>query len=196
MGVDWNEVHLRLDEAAAALAQGATPSEEKRRSILKERARALALETGPAAAVKDFIDVIEFRLASEAYAIEYSFVREVHPLRDFTPLPGTPPFVLGIVNLRGKIISVVDLRVFFNLPARGLGDLNKVIVVRDDGMEFGILADEVTGVRTIPRIGIQPPIPTLTGIGVEYLMGITVEGLIVLDATRILGDERIIVEQE
>jgi purine-binding chemotaxis protein CheW len=196
MSVDWNEVHLRLDEATAALSQGATPSEEKRRSILKERARALALETGPAAAVKDFIDVIEFRLASEAYAIEYSFVREVHPLRDFTPLPGTPPFVLGIVNLRGKIISVVDLRVFFNLPARGLGDLNKVIVVRDDGMEFGILADEVTGVRTIPRIGIQPPIPTLPGIGSEYLIGITDEGMPVLDAKTILRDERIIVEQK
>jgi purine-binding chemotaxis protein CheW len=196
MGVDWNEVHLRLDEAAAALEQGATPSEEKRRSILKERARALALETRPAAAAKDFIDVIEFRLASEAYAIEYSFVREVHPLRDFTPLPGTPPFVLGIVNLRGQIISVVDLRVFFNLPARGLGDLNKVIVVRDDGMEFGILADEVTGVRTIPRIGIQPPIPTLPGIGSEYLIGITDEGMPVLDAKTILRDERIIVEQK
>jgi purine-binding chemotaxis protein CheW len=196
MGVDWNEVHLRLDEAAAALEQGATPSEEKRRSILQERARALALETGPAATAKDLIDVIEFRLASEAYAIEYSYVREVHPLRDLTPLPGTPPFILGIVNLRGQIISVVDLRVFFNLPAKGLGDLNKVIVVRDDKMEFGILADEVTGVRTIPRIGIQPPIPTLSGIGSEYLIGITDSGTLVLDANTILRDERIIVEQK
>ncbi|MGA2546544.1 MAG: chemotaxis protein CheW [Rectinemataceae bacterium] len=196
MGVDWNEVHLRLEEAAAALEQGATPSEEKRRSILRERARALALETGPAATAKDLIDVIEFRLASEAYAIEYSYVREVHPLRDFTPLPGTPPFILGIVNLRGQIISVVDLRVFFNLPAKGLGDLNKVIVVRDERMEFGILADEVTGVRAIPRISIQPPIPTLSGIGSEYLIGITDEGMLVLDANTILRDERIIVEQK
>jgi purine-binding chemotaxis protein CheW len=196
MSVDWDEVHRRLESAAEALERGAAPSEEKQRSILKERARALALETGPAATAKDFIDVIEFRLASEAYAIEYSFVREVHPLRDFTPLPGTPPFVLGIVNLRGQIVSVVDLRVFFNLPAKGLGDLNKVIVIRNDGMEFGILADEVTGVRTISRIGIQPSIPTLSGIGSEYLIGITDGGTPVLDAHTILSDERIIVEQE
>jgi purine-binding chemotaxis protein CheW len=196
MSVDWNEIHLRLEAASATLAQGATPSAEKRRSILKERARALARVAEPEAAAGKSIDLIEFRLASEAYAIEYAFVQEVHPLRDFTPLPGTPPFVLGIVNLRGQILSVVDLRSFFDLPARGLGDLNKVIVIRDDRMEFGILADEVTGVRAIPRIGIQPPIPTLSGIGAEYLLGITDGGLIILDANMILRDERMVVCEE
>jgi purine-binding chemotaxis protein CheW len=196
MSVDWNEVHVRLEAATAALAQGASPSAERRRAILKERARALAREDGTAVGATGFIDVIEFRLASEAFAIEYAFVREVHPLKDFTPLPGTPSFVLGIVNLRGQIISLVDLRIFFNLPAKGLGDLNKVIVIRDDRMEFGILADELTGVQAIPRISIQPPIPTLSGIGSEYLMGITGAGMIVLDANAILRDERIVVEQD
>jgi purine-binding chemotaxis protein CheW len=194
MSVDWKEVHLRLE--AAALALVASPPAEERRSILRERARVLARESGPADAAKDFIDVIEFRLGSEAYALEYAFVREVHPLKDFTPLPCTPRHVLGILNLRGQILSVVDLRSFFDLPARGLGDLNKVIVLRDEKMEFGILADEVTGVQAIPRIGLRPPIPTLTGIGAEYLLGITDGGLIVLDATTILRDERIVLREE
>jgi purine-binding chemotaxis protein CheW len=196
MSIDWNEVRLRLEAAGAALAQGASPSAEKRRSILKERARALARVVEPEAAAGMPIDLIEFRLASEAYAIESAFVREVHPLKDFTPLPGTPSFVLGIVNLRGQILSVVDLRSFFNLPARGLGDLNKVIVLRDDRMELGILADEVTGVRAISRNSIQPPIPTLTGIGAEYLLGITDGGMIILDANAILRNERIVVCEE
>jgi purine-binding chemotaxis protein CheW len=196
MSVDWMEVHHRLEAATAALAQGASPSAENRRSILKERARALARETEPAGTAEEFIDVIEFRLGPEAYAIECAFVRDVHPLKDITLLPGTPRYVLGIVNLRGQILSVVDLRSFFNLPARGLGDLNKVIVIRDDRMEFGILADEVTGVRAIPRIGIQVPIPTLTGIGAEYLLGITGEGMIILHANTILRDERIVVHEE
>jgi purine-binding chemotaxis protein CheW len=196
MSVDWHEVHRRLEAATAALARGGSPSEEERRAILKERARELARENESAGAAKESIDLIEFRLASEIYAIEYDFVREVHPLKDFTPMPGTPPYVLGIVNLRGQILSVVDLRVFFNLRARGLGDLNKVIVIRGDRMEFGILADDVMGVRAVPRISIQPPLPTLTGIGAEYLIGITDSGMIILDANTILRDERIVVEQK
>jgi purine-binding chemotaxis protein CheW len=168
---------------------------EERRSILKERARVLAREGEQARKVGEFLDVVEFRLTSETYAIEHAFVREVYPLKNLTSLPATPPFVLGIVNLRGQILSVVDLRIFFDLPISGLGDLNKIIVIRDEWMEFGILADSIIGAQSIPRSAIQPLLPTLTGIGVEYLMGITVEGLIILDAERILGDERIIVDQ-
>jgi purine-binding chemotaxis protein CheW len=196
MSVDWNEVHLRIEAAAATLAPGSTHTEKESRSILKERARALAREAESAATAKDCLDVIEFRLASETYAIEYAFVREVLPLKDITPLPGTPSFILGIVNLRGQILSIVDLRSFFNLPARGLGDLNKVIVIRDDRMEFGILADDILGIKAIPRIGIQPPIPTLTGIGADYLRGITGSGTIILDGNAILRDGRIVVPEE
>jgi purine-binding chemotaxis protein CheW len=99
------------------------------------------------------------------------------------------------MNLRGQVLSVVDLRIFFDLPAKGLGDLNMVIVLRDERMEFGILADDVLGVRTIPRIGVQPPIPTLTGIGAGYLMGIADTGAAIIDAGKLLGDERIIVRR-
>jgi purine-binding chemotaxis protein CheW len=169
---------------------------EERRSILRERARVLAREGERERTAGGFLDVIEFRLASETYAIEGAFVREVHPMKNLVPLPATPSFVLGIVNLRGQILSVIDLRIFFKLPVSGLGDLNKIIVIRDERMEFGILADGIVGARAIPKVAIQPPIPTLTGIGMEYLMGITVEGLIILDAERILGDEKIIVDQE
>lgn len=196
MSTDWNEVHRRLATATEALARAAMPSAEEQRSILKERALALTREPGPIGTAEGSLDLVEFRLASEVYAIEYVFVREVHTLKDLTPLPATPPFVLGIINVHGQILSVVDLRVFFNLPESGLGDLNKVIVLGDDRMGFGILADAIIGTRTIPRGAIQPPIPTLTGIGVEYLMGITEAGMIILDAERILGDEKIIIFEE
>jgi len=114
-------------------------------SILKARARALAKEPEQAVAARSFIEITEFRLASETYGIESSFVREVYPLKDFTPLPGVPPFVLGIVNVHGQILSVVDLKKFFNLPDKGLGELNKVIILHNGRMEFGILADAVLG---------------------------------------------------
>ena len=194
--IDWNEVRRRLDTAGEALAQGAEPSPEEQRSILKARARALAREPVRADAAQEFLDIIEFRLASETYGIESAFVREVHPLKDFTPLPGTPPFVLGIVNVRGQILSVVDLKKFFNLPDKGLGELNKVIIIRDDRMEFGILADVILGTVSIPLDAIQPPVPSVTGIGAEYLKGVTEDREIILDAAKILGDEKIVVYEE
>jgi purine-binding chemotaxis protein CheW len=194
--IDWNAIRRRLDTASEALAQGAAPSPEEQRSTLKVRARALALEPEQADAAWEFIDIIEFRLASEIYGIESAFVREVYPLKDFTPLPGTPAFVLGIVNVRGQILSIIDLKKFFNLPDKGLGQLNKVIIIRDDRMEFGILADAILGTYSIPLEAIQPPLPTVTGIGAEYLKGVTGECVIILEAERILCDEKIVVHEE
>jgi purine-binding chemotaxis protein CheW len=164
-------------------------------SILKARARALAKEPEQAVAARSFMEIIEFRLASETYGIESSFVREVYQLKDFTPLPGVPSFVLGIVNVHGQILSVVDLKKFFNLPDKGLGEFNKVIILHNVCMEFGILADAVLGTQSVPLDAIQAPPVTVTGIGAEYLKGITGEHVIVLDAEKILTDEKIIVNE-
>jgi purine-binding chemotaxis protein CheW len=194
--IDWNKVRRRIESAGDALAQGAAPSPEEQRSIFKSRARALAQEPKKAEAAGYSLEVTEFRLSSETYAIESAFIREVYPLKDFTPLPGAPPFVLGIVNVRGQILSVVDLKKFFNLPDKGIGELNKVIIIRDDRMEFGILADVVLGTVSIPLEAIQPPLASVAGIGAEFLKGVTGERVILLDAGKILDDERIFVHED
>jgi purine-binding chemotaxis protein CheW len=117
-------------------------------------------------------------------------------LRELTPVPCTPPFVLGIINVRGEIVSVIDMKKFFDLPERGLTDMNKVIIVHDDKMEFGILADAILGVRSILREDIQPSLPTLTGIRAEYLQGMTKEPLVVLDTEKILSAKNLVVHDE
>jgi len=164
--------------------------------ILRARAKALAREPENRQAVAAALDVIEFGLAHERYAIEASYVREVHPLEDLTPLPGTPPFVAGIVNVRGRILPVIDIKKFFDLPEPGITDAHKILLVYAEEMEFGILADTVAGVRSIPMDAIQPSLPTLTGIRAEYLKGVTAERLVILDAARILADRKIIVHEE
>jgi purine-binding chemotaxis protein CheW len=164
-------------------------------AILKARARLLAQEPKMAAVTGMFLEIIEFHLASETYGIEAMFVREIHPLKDLTPLPGVPPFVLGIANVRGQILSVVDLKKFFNLPDKGLGELNKVIILRNSRMEFGILADAILGTRSVPLDAIQTPPATVTGIGAEYLKGVTGERVILLDAQKILDDGKMIVNE-
>ena len=194
--IDWAEVRARLDAAQAAGERVWTPGADETARILRERAHALAAEPGRAQTLDQSIEVVEFLLAHERYAVESCYVREVYPLENLTPLPCTPAFVLGIVNLRGEIVSVIDVRKFFDLPQTGLPDLNKVIVLESGNMLFGILADVILGVRRIALAGIQPSLPTLTGIREKYLKGITPERTVVLDAGKLLADEDIVVQEQ
>lgn len=164
--------------------------------ILRARAQALARPPKRAPAAETLLELLEFRLAQERYAMETRYVREVHPLKDLTPLPCTPPFVLGIVNVRGHIRAVLDLKKFFDLPEKGLSDLQRIILVRSHDVELGLLADVIVGVRSIPIESLQPSLPTLTGIRSDYLKGVTAERLVVLDLAHILADPKIIIHEE
>jgi purine-binding chemotaxis protein CheW len=113
-----------------------------------------------------------------------------------TPLPCTPAFIRGIVNVRGRIVPVLDLKKFFDLPETGLTDLHRIILLRSEDLELGLLADLSVGVRSIPLESLQPSLPTLTGIRSEYLEGVTSDRLVVLDGARILADPKIIVQDE
>ena len=202
--IDWDEIRQRLDAVRDAIEKGVSPGPDEKKRILETRAEALAREAPlPDSSLGkgglrggDFIEIVEFVLANEYYGIESRYVREVYPIKDYTPLPGVPPFVLGLINMRGQIISVIDIKKFFDMPDRGISDLNKVIIIHDDVMEFGILADEILGVRNIALDQIQPPPPTLTGIREEYLRGVSHERRVILDAKRLLEDEKIIVREE
>ncbi|MBI2290342.1 MAG: chemotaxis protein CheW [Betaproteobacteria bacterium] len=195
-GLNWPEVQRRLEAARAAMERGWAPDAEEAKRILKARARALAREPAKDEADDDYIEVVEFVLAYEQYAVETRHVREIHPLEHLTPLPCTPAFVLGIVNVRGEILSVIDLRKFFDLPEKGLTDLNKVIVLESGPMVFGILADAVIGAKRIRLAGIQPSLPTLTGVREAYLKGVTAERTVILDAEKLLADETIVVQEQ
>ena len=168
---------------------------EQRRKVLRDRAMLLARE--PAAEeVGERIELVEFLLGLERYGIETSFVREVQPLHGLTPLPCVPPFVLGIMNLRGEILSVIDLQNFFQVGSQEVTELSKVIVLRHAAMEVGILADAVLGVRTLRPDNFESPPATLTGIGADYLKGVAGDHLALLDAGKLLADGRLVVREE
>lgn len=164
--------------------------------ILRARAQMLARPPDQLPEVTKRLELLAFRLGQERYGVETRHVHEVHSLKDLTPLPCTPRFVLGIVNVRGRILPVFDLKKFFELPEQGLTDLHRIILVQGNDLELGLLADDTAGVRSIPAETLQPPLPTLTGIRSEFLKGVTAEHLIVLDVPRILADPRIIVHEE
>lgn len=194
--IDWREIYQRLENASAELDRRLTPGSEEEQSILHARAVALARDSIQVAFKGAQIEVLEFVLSDETYAIETEFIREVLPLKELTQLPGVPSFVLGIINLRGQILSVVDLKEFFGLPVKGLTELNKVVVLQSVDMEFGLLADAVIGMRVFAASELEQAIPTVTGIGAEYLKGVTPDHLIVLAADKILSDSRMKVYEE
>lgn len=172
------------------------PTDEEQRKVLIARAQALARQPRKEEPAAERIEVVEFLLASERYGIESSYIGEVYPLKNLTRIPCTPPFVMGVMNVRGKILSVIDMRKFFELPDKGLSDLNKVIIVSNDKLEFGILADAILGVRMLSIRHLLPTLPTLTDIRSDYLKGITDDRLVVLDGGKILSDRGIVVHEE
>lgn len=193
--VNWEEIKNKVNSVHDSLNQNVDVRKQEMKAILKARAEALAEKTEDDFGYFKHIELIVFQLATETYGIETDFVREVYPLKNFTKLPGVPDFVLGIINVRGQIISVIDLKKFFHLPEIGLGELNKVIIIRDAQMEFGVLADRILGSQSIPAETLQTSMSNAPGVGPEYLKGITKDHLIVLDAKKMLEDEKIIVNQ-
>ena len=194
--VDWTEVHRHLEATTAAMERVMTPGIDDKKRLLKERARTLAQEDVQVYAGLQYLEVVEFQLAGEVYGIETSYIREVYPLKELVPIPGTPPFFLGITSVRGQILSVIDIKRFFDLPDKGLTELDKVVIVRSGEVELGIRADVVLGMWSIPRGDIQPSLPTLKGVRDKYLRGITKDAVIILDIQKLLADENLIVQAE
>lgn len=175
-------MHRRLESSRTALERSLTPGSDEKRKILRERARKLAAVAKTAAESEAMLDVVEFVLEGENYGITAEHIREIHPLHDFTPLPGAPRFLLGLVNVRGQVLPIISLKRFFGLPEKGLSDLNKVMVVRAGDAEVGVLADRIIGARTVAVAELSRPMTRETTGG--YQLGTTKDFFTVLDAEK------------
>lgn len=193
---DYGALERKLAAAHAAIESGWTPTPEDQRKVLIARAQALASNATTDETSDAGVELVEFHLAYERHAIESQYVREVYPLEHLTPVPCTPAHVLGVVNLRGEIVSVIDIRVFFDLPRQGLPDLNKLIVLASEHMSFGILVDAVAGTHKIRAADIQPALPAMTGIRESYLKGLTADRMAILDGAKLLSDSRLVVNEQ
>ena len=187
-----DEDDLTLD----MLFSGGTPapggSGEKGVSTEKAQAltRATEVETG------ETMQFVVFSLANETYGIPTNYVKEVQPLGDVSPVPCTPDFVVGVINIRGSIYSVVDIRQFLGVPEQEVTDLTKVILVDAAGLEVGVLADDVSGSMNIAMAEIKPSLAAQATIKEEYIQGVTKDMLIILNLDTLMRDERVVVHEE
>ncbi|MCL5028935.1 MAG: chemotaxis protein CheW [Bacteroidetes bacterium] len=194
--IDWEVIRNSFDSLNRMIENNWDYSLEQKKRILNERANNLSKESKSLKSDEIIIEVIEFLLANEKYGIETSFVKEVLPLKNLTPLPLAPQFLLGITSVRGAILPVFDLKKFFDLPDKSLTDFNKLIIIHSDEIDIGILADSIIDIAIIDESEIQTTLPVLSGIQADFLKGITKNYLIVLDCYKILHDKRIIVHDE
>lgn len=138
---------------------------------------------------------LTFKLDNEEYGVEILKVREIMGLLDITKVPQTPGFVEGVINLRGKVIPVVDLRAKFGLPRAEYNDQTCIIVV-DVGMMTGIIVDTVSEVDDIPESNIEPP-PQIGGaIDTGFILGmgkVKDEVKILLDIAKVLNSEDLVI---
>ncbi|MCU0495717.1 MAG: chemotaxis protein CheW [Anaerolineae bacterium] len=131
------------------------------------------------------LTVLAFDLGTERYAVEVSFVRAVRSLSKITPVPGVPDFYRGVMNLRGQIITLMDLRRFFEMTAEH--QAREVIIVQGNRLELGLLADHVQGIQTLSLDDLH------SAEHMKYLKGVTASRLVVLDLAALFEDERLII---
>lgn len=123
------------------------------------------------AAANQELQLVIFRLAREEYGLPITKVQEINRLVPITKLPQTPSFMEGIINLRGRIIPVIDLRKRFQLPEAEQGEDNRIIIVEVNGQTVGITVDAVTEVVRLPGASVEPPPPAFI-LDAEYIHGV------------------------
>ncbi|VBB06562.1 Hypothetical protein LUCI_1798 [Lucifera butyrica] len=144
------------------------------------------------------LQLVIFRLSQEEYGLPITKVQEINRLVPITKLPQTPSFVEGIINLRGRIIPVIDLRKRFQLPMLEHSDDTRIIIVEVNGQTVGITVDAVTEVIRLAADAVEPPPPTFV-LDSQYIHGVgKVEGrlVILLDIDKILTTQEAIALRE
>ena len=163
-------------------------------AILRERARVLAarpdVEIGPAGAA-DLLEILEFTLAGERYAVESSFVHGIHPLQGMVPLPCAPDCVLGMLNVRGQVVPVLGLRSMMGLE--GEGAFASVVLVHDADAVCGLPVEGHATVRLIARSSLQAGLPGIADMARRCISGIAEGGVTLLDIAGIFGHPRLVV---
>lgn len=174
-----------------------TDQDEIRR-ILEARAAELA-QAGRVVADddQDRVTLVVLILGAERYGIDIDGVREIKPFEEVTPMPATPPFWMGLVNLRGNLFPVLDLaRYLGQRTDLGGGGAGEIVVISGQGLTIGLKVDEVPEVITIPRTEIGPSLVEASSDRPHVHAGLTADLLAILDLDALLADSALVVQDE
>ncbi len=143
----------------------------------------------------DALKALVFVQGQERYAIPVPYVMQGLTTQRITPLPCVPDYYRGVINVTGRILSVLDLRRFWGLPAaEDVPELPRLIVVRAGALEFALLVDDVLELASIPLHEITPPLSA--GVGLDHVQGVSPGGTVIIDVESLLLDRRLKVHEE
>ena len=159
--------------------------EDKSTAPVHQKAGAVQNEKGG----EDLVQFVTCRIAQEEFALDVLSVQEINRMVEVTRVPKAPYFVEGVINLRGRIIPVLDLRRRFGLPSSDRTDDSRIMEVLVRQRMVGLIVDEVVEVLRVPKLSIEPPPSVGNSAGAEFTQGVgRIEDrlLIVLDLNRLL----------
>ena len=142
-------------------------------------------------AVED-LQAVVFMLNKAYYGVPILQDQEIVKMTEITEIPNTPDFVQGIVNLRGKIIPIIDMRKRFGLPEEEVNENWKILILKSDDVLFGVMVDQISEVEKVPATLIEKPPKIVAGVNGKFINAIAkMENrlLILLDIGKILSDE-------
>lgn len=137
--------------------------------------------------------MVSFNIGQEEFGLDIQRIQEINRMVDITRVPNAPEFVSGVINLRGKVIPIIDLRKRFGFPLKENNKSTRIIVVELSETVIGFIVDAVQEVIRIPKSITEPPPPIVAGIGSEYITAVAkLENRLLI----LLDPERILLEKE
>ena len=140
----------------------------------------------------ELLQLVTFGIGSEEFGVDILRVQEIIRTMEITKVPRAQDFVEGVINLRGKVIPIIDLRRRFGLPSRQHDKYTRIIVIELYDIIVGFVVDSVSEVLRIPASTVEPPPPVVSGVEAEYIKGVGKlqdRLLILIDLDRLLSTE-------
>ena len=190
----WADIRRRIEEL-----ERAEPEAEADLAGLWHR-RAVELAEAPDRDRErgEQLPLVVVRLGSDRYAVPITSVREIQRVGRITRVSTAPAFVSGVINLRGVILAVLDLRVVFGLEAGPVGEGARILIAESGGAVVGVLVERIEEIVDVPSAEVRPPLAPAKGAVEDYVSGIAAHGgtmVVLIDLDKVLSNPRIVVDE-
>ncbi len=185
--IDWDAVKDRLGKSGQSLKKALKPSAAQINSVYRKRAKRLAVRGAKTDAESAVTPVLSFWIGEKLYAIHMAGLAEVLQQTACTPVPGTPPELLGVVNLHGEIRPVLDASTVLGLPKKDKVEAGYIVFLRrKEGTEVGLKTDRIDEVRLVNEDELTIPASEASGLPGRFIKGVAPDAMILIDTEKMM----------
>jgi purine-binding chemotaxis protein CheW len=182
----WSRLHESIDRLAETGRQYRSPEAVARR--LEARAKQLRHRPDAAQSAEESVAIVAFHKGGQRYGIPVEDVLEVQSLEQYSSVPGTPPFLPGVVHWRGQVLALLDLGKLMKIAEPGLSDIHVCLIVETGPVRIAVVALDVEDLLMVPQSSLKPPPNLPTNMPSDWLLGVYENHRMILRMKRILQD--------